>query len=52
MKRKVYSIYGDESLFDQIKDIAWEDRMRYSKKIEQIFREYLERRAKEMNNEN
>ena len=30
--------------FDKIKDAAWEDRMSYSKKIEQIFLEYLERR--------
>ena len=42
---KTYTIYGHPELFDKIKDAAWEDRMSYSKKIEQIFREYLERRG-------
>ena len=41
---KTYTIYGHPELFDRIKDTAWEDRMSYSKKIEQIFKEYLERR--------
>jgi len=52
MKNKIYSIYGNETLFNRIKDTAWEDRMSYSKKIEQIFIEYLTRREKEKTNEN
>ena len=46
---KTYTIYGHPELFDRIKDTAWEDRMSYSKKIEQIFLEYLERREAENN---
>ena len=50
-RSKTYTLYGHPELFDRIKDTAWEDRMSYSKKIELIFREYLDRRAKEKSNE-
>jgi hypothetical protein len=50
-RSKTYTIYGHPELFDKIKDAAWEDRMSYSKKIEQIFREYLERREAQNNDE-
>ena len=46
LRNKTYTIYGHPELFDEIKDAAWEDRMSYSKKIEQIFRDYLDRRAR------
>ena len=45
-RKNTYTIYGHPELLNKIKDAAWEDRMSYSKKIEQIFREYLESRGK------
>ena len=50
-RSKTYTLYGHPELFDRIKDAAWEDRMSYSKKIEQIFREYLDQRVKGKSNE-
>jgi len=48
-RSKTYTIYGHPELYRKIQNTAWEDRMSYSKKIEQIFREYLERREAENN---
>ena len=50
--KKKYTFSLTPGIFERVKETAWDDRRRFSEQVECIFRDYLERRAKEKTNEN